>query len=210
MIRWLASFLLAICISLPARAAEFDHYVLALSWSPSFCAQARNADEGQCVPGRRFAFVVHGLWPQNRDGWPEFCAPSGQLPQSLIEANLDIMPAKALIIHQWRKHGTCTGLAPAQYFRETRRRFDGLHIPARYLAPSKPLEVRPAELVNDFVKTNPGLKPEMLLVDCGNRSSGRARLQELRICMGRDGGFVACSDEARSCQAETLVLPPVR
>ena len=73
------------------------------------------------------------------------------------------------------------------------------------------MEVRPAELINDFIKTNPGLRPEMLWVDCGNRSNGRARLQELRLCMDRKGGFTACGgNERRSCQAEILVLPPVR
>ena len=33
----------------------------------------RPDDRQQCAPGRRFAFVVHGLWPQYTKGWPEFC-----------------------------------------------------------------------------------------------------------------------------------------
>ena len=52
---------------------QFDYYVLALSWSPSYCAgEAGQNDQQQCAPGRRFAFVVHGLWPQYNKGWPEF------------------------------------------------------------------------------------------------------------------------------------------
>ena len=55
---------------------QFDFYVLSLSWSPSFCAGAaergaRNANV-QCGP-RPFSFVVHGLWPQYDNGFPEYC-----------------------------------------------------------------------------------------------------------------------------------------
>ncbi|NUR13135.1 MAG: ribonuclease T, partial [Bradyrhizobium sp.] len=51
---------------------EFDFYVLSLSWSPSFCEEA--AERGgrsqiQCS-GRPYAFVVHGLWPQDENGFP--------------------------------------------------------------------------------------------------------------------------------------------
>lgn len=47
------------------EAGQFDYYVLALSWSPSYCeaAQSRRpnrAPDQQCS-GRPFAFVVHGL-----------------------------------------------------------------------------------------------------------------------------------------------------
>src|SRR5690349_5927914 len=48
-----------------AKPGQFDFYVLALSWSPSFCeaARERNANrrpDQQCS-GRPYAFVVHGL-----------------------------------------------------------------------------------------------------------------------------------------------------
>jgi ribonuclease T2 len=51
---------------------RFDFYVLALSWSPSFCeaaqerAQERAPDRAadQQCSGRPFSFVVHGLRPQ--------------------------------------------------------------------------------------------------------------------------------------------------
>ena len=43
---------------------EFDFYVLALSWSPTFCEnskeRASNRADPQCN-GRPFAFIVHGL-----------------------------------------------------------------------------------------------------------------------------------------------------
>src|SRR5690348_18193525 len=62
---------------------QFDFYVLSLSWSPSFCAEAaergiRSANANvQCGP-RPYSFVVHGLWPQYDNGFPEYC----QVPRS--------------------------------------------------------------------------------------------------------------------------------
>src|SRR5258707_1025583 len=55
---------------------QFDFYVLALSWSPSYCEAAQErapdrAPDQQCG-GRPFSFVVHGLWPQYERGFPAF------------------------------------------------------------------------------------------------------------------------------------------
>src|SRR6202000_516739 len=56
---------------------QFDYYVLSLSWSPSFCAEAEDrgsrgrSQAAQCG-GRPFSFVVHGLWPQYEHGYPEY------------------------------------------------------------------------------------------------------------------------------------------
>src|SRR5262245_55531293 len=55
---------------------QFDYYTLSLSWSPTYCAGQRSpADDAQCRPrgGKRYAFVLHGLWPQYERGYPEFC-----------------------------------------------------------------------------------------------------------------------------------------
>ena len=69
---------------------QFDFYVLSLSWSPSFCAGA--AERGaapatanvQCGP-RPYSFVVHGLWPQYADGFPEYCQiPAPRLDRGVV------------------------------------------------------------------------------------------------------------------------------
>jgi ribonuclease T2 len=102
---------------------KFDFYVLSLSWSPSFCeAEAgKRGTEEQCRRGRPFAFVVHGLWPQHERGFPRACVrPAPWVPEPLIRNSLDLMPARALILHEWREHGTCSGLAPQAYFEAVR------------------------------------------------------------------------------------------
>jgi ribonuclease T2 len=55
---------------------QFDFYVLALSWSPGFCENSGSRSR-QCDSGRGLGFVTHGLWPQNEQGYPSFCEPSG-------------------------------------------------------------------------------------------------------------------------------------
>jgi ribonuclease T2 len=193
-------------------AGEFDYYVLALSWSPTFCASPRGDREPrQCGPGRRYSFVVHGLWPQYHRGWPQYCAETEiRLPQSLIDGMLDIMPSTRLVRHQWDKHGTCTGLEPKDYFALTRRLHDEVRTPDRYVDPPKSIEVSVHQIVADFVASNPELARDMVSVQCGGRRD-RARLRELRICFSRDGEFRSCgANERRQCRAARLILPPVR
>jgi ribonuclease T2 len=188
---------------------------LALSWSPSFCASRGHRDPLQCNSRQRYDFVVHGLWPQYRRGWPQYCDAGvarlpEALPEDLIDSMLDIMPSRDLVRHQWNKHGTCTGLDPRDYFALTRRLHDAIRIPARYIEPALSIEVSVGQIVADFVATNRKLTPAMISVDCGNRR-GNARLAELRLCFSRDGQPTACGDnERRQCRARRLVLPPVR
>jgi ribonuclease T2 len=194
------------------KAGVFDYYVLSLSWSPSFCGTPAGMDNlTQCGPGRRFAFVVHGLWPQFRDGWPEFCATEeAWVPEQQIDAMMDIMPSRKLIIHEWRKHGSCSGLSQADYFGAVRSLHERFRIPARYLSPASEIRTTPQQLVRDFVLSNKNLTAEMISVQCGN-ARHTARLSELRICLDRKGAFTPCGrNEARHCRARQLIMPEVR
>lgn len=196
----------------PKNDRPFDYYVLALSWSPTYCASKRGSrDRTQCGNGRRFAFVVHGLWPQHVRGWPQYCQTNQRwVGRRQIKRMLDIMPSKRLIIHEWKKHGTCSRLGQKAYFKLTRKLFDKVLTPARYLSPSRPILIAPENLVSDFIKTNRGLDANALSVQCGN-SRNQARLSELRICFSKSGEFTDCGqNERRRCHAQTLILPPVR
>ena len=99
---------------------EFDFYVLALSWSPTYCDGdgGRREAEGQCRPGRGLGFVVHGLWPQYTRGYPSNCASVERAPtRQAMELAGEVYPSPGLARHEWRQHGTCSGLDPAAYFR---------------------------------------------------------------------------------------------
>lgn len=199
----------------PAQAdtpGQFDYYALTLSWSPTYCQsdQGRN-NRQQCAAGRRYNFVVHGLWPQYERGWPRDCGKANRyVPNKVIADILDIMPSKSLVIHEWRKHGTCSGLSAEAYFDVTRKLYEQVRIPARYLAPNKHIVTTPDQLKSDFVKTNPWLTRAALSVQCGNRRD-RANLRSLRVCFSRDLQVRACGgNERRACRATRLVMPPVR
>ncbi len=191
---------------------QFDYYVLVLSWSPSFCADSaeRNpagaARNPQC--GRRpFSFVVHGLWPQYERGFPEYCqVPAPRLSRDIVSQMLDLMPAPALIFHEWDRHGVCSGLSPGAYFETIRMARAQVKIPPQYLDLPSPLTVTPEEVEEAFIKANPSLKPEGISVSCGGR-----RLDEVKICMTPDLQFRGCEEIARrSCRRDRLIMPPVR
>ena len=195
------------------RPGDFDYYSMALSWSPSYCAtRARNRrpNEPQCASERLFAFVLHGLWPQYERGWPQFCETGKRpwVPNEVIREMLDIMPSKRLIIHQYRKHGVCSGLDPAAYFRVSRQAYEQISIPARFQTPQDYQTVSPEELEREFLNANPALTAEMINIDCKDR-----RLRELRICFTRDLKFKACGpneQQKKLCSARRIVMPPVR
>ncbi len=184
---------------------KFDYYVLSLSWSPAFCegpSGARSVD--QCGPGRQFAFVLHGLWPQYENGrWPEACstAPGLKDPKQM----LDIMPALGLIRHEWQKHGTCSGLDADGYFALARKAFQGVRIPARFQAPKEYLNVSPREVQQEFVKANAGWSEKTLSVQCSSQY-----LSEVRVCLDRNLKAMACRGAPRGCRAEKVRMPPVR
>lgn len=202
-------------VALPARAqrpGDFDSYLLALSWSPTYCAsQEGQGARPQCGPGRRYAFVVHGLWPQYERGWPQHCDTRERwVAERVIDGMLDVMPSKRLIINQWKKHGTCSGLTQRAYFAAVRDVFARIRVPARYAAPDSVIHTSPEQLATDFLKTNPWMTPDMIQVECGNRRD-RGYLGEIRFCLTRGLQPRACGhNERRSCRADTLIMPPVR
>lgn len=187
---------------------DFDFFVLALSWSPTYCAvEGTAADRRQCGEGRRHHFVVHGLWPQYEQGWPEFCpGPPDRPPETVVRRILDIMPSAALARHQWAKHGTCSGLSPEGYFDLTRRARDRVTVPRELATLDNRVSVSPEAVAGAFQDANPGLRPEAMAVTCDPQ-----RLREVRLCLDRDTlGFRPCPEVAeRACARDSMLVPPV-
>ena len=190
---------------------EFDFYVLALSWSPSFCAAAEergNAHRSQAQCGERpFSFVVHGLWPQYEKGFPEFCkVPAPRLDRRIMTSMLDLMPAPRLIYNEWDKHGTCSGLPANAYFEAIRKARALTKIPPQYLELRDYLMVSPGDVETAFIAANPGMTPASIAVTCDSR-----RLSEVRVCLSKDFRFRDCPEiDRRACRRDKVVMPPVR
>ncbi len=197
-------------------AGRFDFYQLVLSWSPTHCAEnSRGPDDTQC--GRRrarpYAFVLHGLWPQYERGYPEFCRTAGRpyVPESVINGMLDIMPSRGLVIHQYRKHGTCADMPPALYFKASRIAYNNVKIPPAFQAPKQDQHLTARQIVTQFLNVNPALKADAVQVVCRRGPSNQ--LQEVKICMTRKGEFRSCvRDRAvrHRCSDRPIHVPPVR
>jgi ribonuclease T2 len=191
------------------QPGKFDFYVLALSWSPSFCrdTEERGRESNEQCRGRPYAFVVHGLWPQYERGFPRDCqVPAPRLNRELMTSMLDLMPAPRLVYHEWDQHGTCSGLQAQSYFDLVRKAREAVKIPEAYTSPKGTLTVSPDEVEEAFVKANPGLSRAGVAVTCGS-----TRLSEVRICMSKDLKFRECGEvDRRACRRDKLIMPPAR
>jgi ribonuclease T2 len=202
-----ALVLLFFSLSAAAQGRGFDFYVLALSWSPSFCATddaAQNSD--QCAADADFGFVVHGLWPQYERGYPEFCDTDTRLSRDIVDLMLDVMPDADLVRHEWRKHGTCSGLSAEDYFATTRGALAAVDIPPALSGSAKDKRISAAAVEAAFVAANPGLSEEGIAISCRS-----GFLAEVRICLTLELDFRACPEvDAAGCRRSDLRLPGFR
>ncbi len=207
LMRWLAALLL---IAGPANAQDndFDYYVMALSWSPSWCALEGDArDAEQCDPAEDFGFTLHGLWPQFETGYPSDCRTSARDPSRRETAAMaDIMGSGGLAWHQWKKHGRCSGLSSRAYFEASRTAYESISRPALFRQIEQELRVPPKVVEEAFLEANPSLLGAGVTVTCR-----AGRIQEVRICLNKDLSPRICGrDVQRDCAAPSAAMPPVR
>lgn len=188
-------------------AGDFDYYVLALSWSPSWCATEGDAGDEQCQPGRRAGFVVHGLWPQYERGYPQDCETDAADPSRRETAAMaDVMGSGGLAWYQWKKHGRCTGLESGDYFDTLRDAAGQVTIPPAYARLMRDLSLPPRAVEEAFLASNPDMSADGITVTCGEGD----RVDEVRICLTRDLALRPCaSDIRRDCRVPRLTMPRV-
>lgn len=189
---------------------DFDFYVLALSWSPGFCELDgdRTRNREQCAGGSGLRFVVHGLWPQYERGFPSDCGPSGRSPTRMaMDQAAGLFPSEGLARYQWRKHGSCSGSSPADYFADVRRAREKVKIPPALASVDSERSWTALDLERAFVDANPGLRTDMMSVSCR-----RGVLEEVRICFSKDlRGFRSCGEVDRSgCRARDFRVNAIR
>jgi ribonuclease T2 len=186
----------------------FDFYVLALSWSPTYCLN-EGRDRGnrtQCGDDRAHGFIVHGLWPQFDSGYPEYCPSreSDRVSDRLGRVVMDITPSMGLIGHMWRKHGTCSGLDQADYFGVVRAARDTVAVPDLFDTMTKQQMLSTEAVEKAFVETNPGLARDAIATVCQG-----GQLREVRICLTKSLAFRSCPEVDRSgCRAGSVSVPP--
>jgi len=189
-----------------ATPGNFDYYVLSLSWAPEYCYSHR--DDSQECSGQGESFVLHGLWPQYaQGGYPENCSTT-QLTEDDIAKHPNVYPSTKLYIHEWEKHGTCTGLEPDSYLGLAQQAFQSITIPDKYVGVTGKFNTTPDQLVSDFVNANQSLDASKVVPIC---TKGRF-LSEVNVCYAKDGsGLVSCGDDVvqesqNTCTSASIIV----
>lgn len=111
-----------------------------------------------------------------------------------------------LAAYEWRKHGTCTGLSPQDYFKASRQAYDSIVRPASLRQRAGSGHANPSDIEAAFLKANPGLAPDQITVTCKSN-----RIQEVRICLTKDLRWRDCAADARrDCTISGAGFQPVR
>ncbi|MBV1916723.1 MAG: ribonuclease T [Sphingomonadaceae bacterium] len=173
----------------PVRKKPVARYLLAASWSPEFCRSGRKPKSMQCS-GRhgRFGFVLHGLWPEARQGpAPQWCSTTPRPSPQLIRKHLCMTPVPWLLEHEWAKHGSCMTKRPETYFKVSTILWRSLVWPdADRLSRKKNLTA--GDLRDAFLAENPDWRREQI----GIETSRNGWLRGVRLCYGRDFMPIRC------------------
>ena len=190
------------------RAGAFDYYVAALSWSPNWCLREGDArGSPQCEKGTGHGWILHGLWPQYHRGYPSFCKTAERPPSRRMTAEMaDIMGTSGLAWHQWKKHGTCTGLSAPAYYALSREAYARITRPAIFRQLDRSVRLPAAVVEEAFLKANPEMEADGITITCRND-----QIHEARICLSKRLDPVPCGrDVVRDCQMKKALFTPVR
>ncbi len=198
-----------------ATPTPYESLVLSLSWSPSWCAtKAGQRDEDQCGSGKKFGFIVHGLWPQYARGEkPDQCPDAKPVPPHAMDSVAPVMPSHHLAEHEWQRHGACVGSDPASYFAKTKAAADRVKIPPQ-IKPDQPRSLTADQIRKAFLDANPGLAPEDIAVTCrkgrGDDAKKPPQLNDVRICLDNDLKFHPCPSAVHDRCEGAAQLPAVK
>lgn len=202
-------------------APGFGLYVLALTWAPSFCCGHAQKEECSQLDAS-FAgthLTLHGLWPNYTDdesrehhsSYPQFCGAYEHCSQEL-EASCEPDPRdlpdemrvlgpgyigdhEFLARHEWPKHGSCTGLSAAEYFRAAvgaMKALPGEGTPDA-LHGAIGGDIALAELESSF-----GVPADSVLLGCNSS----CRLEQVAVCLAHDAKGLPSTPVA--CPANTV------
>lgn len=206
---WMAVWLvLAATVTAAPReqrpAGDFDFYVLSLSWSPTFCLTHPHNE--QCS-GKGYGFVLHGLWPQYaKGGWPSACDSRSRLSDAELAKGALIFPTRALLKHEWSKHGTCSGLDATRYLDATDAALASVQIPQQLQPFNVPNYLEAAEIEALFRQSNPAMGNHSVAVICKGKV-----FSEVRVCLSKELRFAGCPRSVKTqCRGGDIRIPVQR
>jgi ribonuclease T2 len=122
----------------------------------------------------------------------------------VIEDIISIMPSKELVIHEYKTHGTCTGLAPGPYFEAAYKAYAQVTMPKAFVDPKTQRFVSPDNIETAFMTASDWLENDMIAVTCR-----RGSLFDVRICFSNDGQPQACGrniNPKRLCPLQRITV----
>ncbi len=187
----------------PAMHDDFDHYTLALTWQPGFCADGSCLDDTPRTP----LIGLHGLWASlprslsdrgivDRQWWGRGCDyfhrsrayPS--LPVGVRRALDATMPHTRgnLLRHEFDKHVQCMGYDTTGFFQTELAMRDAVAATpfATELAAHAGQSVSRDAVLAAFARSFRIDRPRALQLQCHNERSGQAVLAQLWITVRSD------------------------
>lgn len=166
----------------------FDYYLLALSWSPAYC-RFNPSNKVQCNGKQTYRFVIHGLWPNKiKQNPPIFCQRiNNKINKALVAQVFPYMPSEKLINHEWKKHGSCSGLDPSMYFNYSIKLYQKIKFPAIFYQ-NNDHTITANDLILALKQANPvlGQQDSVRIVSKNQKMNSHKILQEIRICYNKD------------------------
>ena len=149
---------------------------------------------------------IRDRWPQFNAGYPQNCQSNVDLDGAAEAVGRTLYPSPDLMQHEWKRHGTCSGLEAAEYFRTADRALAAVHIPPIFEAPGADQHLAPDQILASFRAANPTLPPHAMTVACN-----RAALSEVRLCVTRALLLRPCGHAVNdSCPAVPILIRAVR
>lgn len=183
-----------------SEAGVFDYYLLSLSWAPTYCL----THQGEECSGKGYGFVLHGLWPQfEAGGYPERCGSDRGLSDSAAAKGRTLYPSEQLMRHEWKEHGTCSGLDALAYFDTADRATAAVKIPPALESPEAARSLTTTQIMALFREANRSLPDGAMTVACS-----RGQMSEVRVCLTKDLGLRPCGQGVRTVCPQTPVYVP--
>ncbi|MEO1292974.1 MAG: ribonuclease T [Pseudomonadota bacterium] len=184
--------------------APFDFYVMRIVWTPSLCADSANADP-RCEASVG-GFALDGLMPSFEAAQPSFCLQGSTAPSRRYADEMsDIMHSGDWAWYQWKKHGSCSGLAGEEYFDAARRAYASIVSPPSLETLDREVEVPLQAITDTMLQINPDLPVDGISVTCQN-----GRMHEMVICFDPNLHPRACAPAIRrGCQQDMVNITPI-
>ncbi|EEF49431.1 extracellular ribonuclease LE [Ricinus communis] len=203
-------------------ASDFDFFYLAMQWPPATCSGHPPAQCKQRISN----FTLHGLWPAKNVGpSPTYCNSvpfdNGKLTKAVINDLSTCWPDLLrgdntnFWSREWQKHGTCSGLKLADYFKNSINLVKGINI----LKTLDNAGIRPDNKnyrivdIKKAVKIAQNKQPLQLepSIKCNVNTKGEIQLHEIRLCVNKAGKqfekFQRSTDIGCGCSQPKIKFP---